>query len=272
MCWPRLCKPRVSVRLKPYQFCHKTSYHIAQLSDCHLLATIDGIYQQIKPAEHLAAIVTTLISEQPDAVLLTGDMTQDHSAASYRLLAQLMAPLNCPVFCLPGNHDDLESLDALCQLSPFRPERSLQLKHWQLLLLNTKGPTPAGIFPVAQQNWLAAQCQQSNAQTIWLFCHHHPRLLNSFIDKHGQLNEAELWQAIAAEPRIKGIAHGHAHYAYQAHQQNIDIVGCPASSVQFLPTADWHTVNGGPQWCDWFFSATGDVRWQFRQLDLTEKK
>lgn len=255
-----------------YRFNPKQAYRVAQLSDCHLLAAFNDTYQQIQPAVHLAAIVDTLIAEQPDAVLLTGDVTQDHSAESYRLLARLLAPLSCPVFCLPGNHDDITQLELLCQQAPFRPERSLQLAHWQLLLLDTKGPTPAGVFPPAQQQWLAEQCQQSTAQALWLFCHHHPRPLNCFIDKHGQLDQAGLWQTIAAEPRIRGIAHGHAHYAYHRREHNIDIVGCPASSVQFLPTPDWQTVNGGPQWCDWLFSATGKVSWQFRQLDLTAKK
>lgn len=255
-----------------YRFSAKSEYRIAQLSDCHLLAAVDDTYQQIQPAVHLKAIVDTLLAEQPDAVLLTGDVTQDHSAASYQLLARLLKPLSCPVFCLPGNHDDVAQLDSVCQHAPFRPERSLQLAGWQLLLLNTKGLTPAGIFPLEQQQWLAQQCQQSGKLAVWLFCHHHPLPLNCFIDKHGQLQQAELWHAITAQPHIRGIAHGHAHYAYQRREHDIDIVGCPASSVQFLPTPDWQTVNGGPQWCDWFFSATGDVRWQFRQLDLTTKK
>jgi 3',5'-cyclic-AMP phosphodiesterase len=249
-----------------YQLPFKPQYRLAQITDCHLLASADHYYQQVQPARHLAAIVAQLRTEQPDAVLLTGDVTQDHSAASYQLLARLLSALHCPVFCLPGNHDDVNALQRLCQRLPFRPERNILLANWQLLLLDSKGDTPAGVFPLAQQNWLATQCRQSSADAIWLFCHHHPLALNSFIDKHGQQDEARLWQSISAEPRIQGIAHGHAHYAYQRRQHNIDIVGCPASSVQFLPTSDWQTIDAGPQWCDWTFTVDGGVSWQFRQL------
>jgi 3',5'-cyclic-AMP phosphodiesterase len=255
-----------------YQFPLKARYQLAQITDCHLLASADGEYQQIKPAAHLAAIVASLCQTKPDAVLLTGDVTQDHSADSYQLLAQLMSPLKCPVFCLPGNHDDVAELAKLSLQPPFRPHRSLQLGNWQLLLLNTKGDTPAGVFPHSQQQWLQTQCQQSSASAIWLFCHHHPLALHCFIDQHGQQQQAQLWQAIAAQPRIKGLAHGHAHYAYHTEYQQISVVGCPASSVQFLPTTDWQTVDGGPQWCDWTFAADGSVSWQFRQLNLTEKQ
>jgi len=207
-----------------YTFPVKPQYRLAQITDCHLLAGADQFYQQVQPARHLAARVAMLQTEQPDAVLLTGDMTQDHSAASYQLLAQLLSGLPCPVFCLPGNHDDSAELNHLCQQLPFRPERSLVLANWQLLLLNSKGETPAGVFPPAEQRWLAEQCQHSVADAIWLFCHHHPLALNSFIDKHGQQDEARLWQTIAAEPRITGVAHGHAHHAYQRRKHNVDIV------------------------------------------------
>lgn len=252
-----------------YQFAPRSHYRLAQITDCHLLAQPDLLYQQVNPAQHLAAIVRQLLQDKPDAVILTGDLTQDHSQASYRLLSQLMSALPCPVFCLPGNHDDEAQLLALTQHAPFMPHNSLLLGNWQLLLLNTKGDTPAGYFPAAQQQWLTQQCHNSAATAIWLFCHHHPLSLNSFIDKHGQQQQTELWQAINADKRIQGIAHGHAHYAYQREYQNRIVVGCPASSVQFLPTADWQTHNGGPQWCDWTFSADGRVQWQFRTLSAT---
>ena len=250
-----------------YRFSEQARYRVVQITDCHLLATMDGSYKQVKPAAHLQAIVRQLQHELPDAVLLTGDLTQDHSTASYHLLAEIFAPLACPVFCVPGNHDDPSQLQRLCQTPPFRPERDLRLGDWQLLLLNTKGDTPAGVFPLSEQQWLARQTAASQAAAIWLFCHHHPRDLQCFIDLHGQTQQAELWQAIGEEPRVRGIGHGHAHYAYHQRWQQVDIVGCPASSVQFLPLADWQTVDGGPQWCDWLFSQGGTVSWQFRQLE-----
>lgn len=255
-----------------YRFTEQQRYRIAQITDCHLLATADGSYKQVKPAQHLQAIVRQLQQELPDAVLLTGDLTQDHSAASYQLLAEILAQLACPVFCVPGNHDDPEQLHRLCQNLPFRPERDLRLGAWQLLLINTKGDTPAGVFPPAEQQWLAEQASASQAAAIWLFCHHHPRNLHCFIDLHGQTQQTELWQAIASETRIRGIAHGHAHYAYHQRWQQVDIVGCPASSVQFLPVTDWQTEDGGPQWCDWEFGCDGAVRWQFRQLAIESIK
>ncbi|HBN90824.1 MAG TPA: 3',5'-cyclic-nucleotide phosphodiesterase, partial [Rheinheimera sp.] len=73
-----------------YVFSPKNAYRLVQITDCHLLQSADGYYQQVQPAKHLAAIIRQLQTELPDAVILTGDLTQDHSEASYSLLAELM--------------------------------------------------------------------------------------------------------------------------------------------------------------------------------------
>lgn len=262
-----------------YVFPPQSQYRLAQITDCHLMPTADEFYQQIQPAKYLQAIVEQLCQEQPDGVILSGDLVQNASPASYQLLADIFAPLTCPVFCLPGNHDDLQQLEMLSHIAPFQAATSLRLASWQLLLLNTKGPTPSGVFGLEQQHWLQQQLQLSTkqfiqhsaensaAKAVWLFCHHHPRPLGCSIDIHGQLDADILWQHILADSRIQGIAHGHSHYAYSARFAKVNIVGCPASSVQFLATPEWQTIDQGPQWCDWIFNADQTVQWQFRSLD-----
>lgn len=249
-----------------YVFPQQSRYRLVQLTDCHLLAEPDGWYQGCQPASHLQQIVTQLQQQRPDALILTGDLTQDHSEASYQLLAGLLSPLACPIFLVPGNHDDRELLAGLSKQSPFIASDSLQLADWQLLLLDSKGDTPAGSFELTKQYALQQQFMQSTAAHFWLFMHHHPQPLHCFIDRYGLNEQHAFWQLLQAEPRVRGLCHGHAHLAYQRQQQGIQLVGCPASSVQFLETPDWQTVNQGPQWCEWLFAAGGDVRWQFKRI------
>lgn len=252
--------------MSPYRFKQQHNYRVVQLTDCHLLDTAVGWYQGCQPAQHLIRIVAQLQHTPPDALILTGDLTQDHTAASYHLLAELLSPLPCPIFLVPGNHDDPELLYALAEQRPFELASSLQLADWELFLLNTKGPTPAGYFLQQQADALQAQCQRSTAQHFWLFMHHHPSPLHCFIDQYGLIEPETLWQSVQQEPRIRGISHGHAHMAYQKTQAGITVVGCPATSVQFLKTADWQTCNQGPQWCEWLFQDAGQVSWQFKRI------
>jgi 3',5'-cyclic-AMP phosphodiesterase len=56
----------------------------------------------------VAALVA--LDPQPDAVLLTGDLTDDGDPRSYARVRELLAPLAVPVHPIPGNHDDRDAL------------------------------------------------------------------------------------------------------------------------------------------------------------------
>ncbi len=258
-----------------YQFPPQTAYRLLQLSDCHLLATPDAEYQQIQPYQHLKTLLQTYPASAFDAVILTGDLTQDHSLASYQLLADLLFDWQqqqpTPVFYLPGNHDCPAMMAAAFAKTPFYAAQWLSLSGWLLGLLNSKGPTPAGEFDLTRRDALALQLNDADTP-VWLFCHHQPAPIGSFIDSLGLQQPELFWQLLAQYPQVKGLAHGHCHFAYQrafplpgALGRQLQIVGCPATSVQFKQTADWQTEDLGPQACVWTFTAgdTPAVSWEF---------
>ena len=245
-------------------------YRLVHISDCHLVAEPDGWFCGVQPYRQLELLFAAVLSNPPDAVILTGDLTQDHSLASYQLIAGLFSELPCPVFYLPGNHDDIDLMQQAFAARPFCAETELHLGDWRLCLLNSKGPTPAGYFGQLRQQQLQQQLSSYPADAaVWLFCHHHISPMGSFIDEHIQLDADPLWQIIDSDRRIKGFAHGHCHYAYAKMQQGIQLVGCPASSVQFLLTPDYQPVAGRPGYIEWIFHANAKadsaVRWQFME-------
>jgi Icc protein len=250
----------------PYQFAVKPSYRLLQLTDCHLLAAPEGDYQQIKPYLHLAALLGSLKTQTFDALILTGDLTQDHSLASYQLLADLLMDWPSPVFYLPGNHDEPHLMAQAFAKPPFVAATELTASGWKWLLLNSKGPTPAGEFD--QFRLVELEAVLKNARTpVWLFCHHHPMPIGAAIDRHALQQPEALLSLLAAHQQVKGLAHGHCHYAYQTqHPAGFDIVGCPATSVQFTLHTEWQTEDLGPQGCVWTFAADGEVTWEFIRL------
>ncbi len=235
---------------------------LVQITDCHLLATPDALYQGVRPYRHLQRLLDNLRAEAP-LLMLTGDLTEDHSPASYTLLQQLLADWPAPVFLLPGNHDERQALAHLSAQPPFRPERRLALPGWQLWLLDSKGETPAGSFPPSRLATLEQWLTQSADRQIFWFCHHHLLPIGSFIDRFDQQDKAGLLAMLEREGRLRGLAHGHCHHAYQREHRHFVQVGCPASSVQFLQTPDWQTVDAGPQACRWTFAPDGGLQWEF---------
>jgi Icc protein len=83
---------------------------IAQLSDPHVDVGPGGTGS----AEALATAVEAVLrlDPAPDAVLVSGDLTNRSDAPSYERVRELLAPLPMPVHVLPGNHDDRAALRA----------------------------------------------------------------------------------------------------------------------------------------------------------------
>lgn len=248
-----------------YSFPQTECVRLVQLTDCHLLADAEGWYQGVQPYWQLQQVLHCLTRNWPDAIVLTGDLSQDHSLASYQLLVQLFQAVPVPVFWLPGNHDDAAELSSLLAQPPFLPDKILQGAGWQWLLLDSTGPTPAGYFSASRAQALVSRLQ-SHTEPCWLFAHHHPRPIGSSIDRHGWQDAATFWQLLARFPQVTGLAHGHCHHGYRSHYQGVALVGCPATSVQFQQSSDWQTQAQGPQWCDWRFYAGGCYEVDFKRM------
>src|SRR5262249_38011394 len=79
---------------------------LAQLSDLHLSDEDPTRTESVRGAvSNLPALATP-----PDAVVLTGDLTDHGRPSEYALLRKELERLPMPVHPLPGNHDDVAAL------------------------------------------------------------------------------------------------------------------------------------------------------------------
>ena len=69
---------------------------IIHLSDLHFGTESEDIVN---------ALASSLNALSPDLVLVSGDFTQVGSEKEYRSAQVFLSSLECPVFCVPGNHD-----------------------------------------------------------------------------------------------------------------------------------------------------------------------
>ena len=85
---------------------------LLQLSDLHIRESGRLAYGRIETADYLRRAIATIakLPQQPDAVVITGDLTDFGRAAEYDHLRELLAPLAMPVYLMPGNHDDRNQL------------------------------------------------------------------------------------------------------------------------------------------------------------------
>src|SRR5919202_4998520 len=81
---------------------------LAHLSDPH----IGGDWADADSVAGLAAAVASLraLQQRPDAVVVSGDLADHATDSEYEQVRELLAPLEAPLYVLPGNHDDRRAL------------------------------------------------------------------------------------------------------------------------------------------------------------------
>jgi 3',5'-cyclic AMP phosphodiesterase CpdA len=85
---------------------------IGQITDTHVLPEGRKLGNLIDTNAQLEAAVCLLnrLSTPPDAVLVTGDLTDDGECESYAVLRARLAALDSPFYLIPGNHDRRQAL------------------------------------------------------------------------------------------------------------------------------------------------------------------
>lgn len=156
---------------------------IAHVSDFHVFAQAkETALVRDDAAAAAREVVADLAAFQPalDAVVLTGDLTDGGSAADYALLRGILAPLNCPVFVIPGNHDRRATLKAAFgDCLPFGDDGFLhyeaRLGPLRILALDTlvEGRGEGRLCP-ARREWAAARLAERHDGPTIVALHHPP--------------------------------------------------------------------------------------------------
>ena len=94
---------------------------LAQISDPHV--TVGAGDAGSAEALETAVAAVAGFDPRPDAVLLSGDVTEHGTPEEYERVAELLEPLPIPLHAIPGNHDDVDRLRAAVE-RPRRPRRA----------------------------------------------------------------------------------------------------------------------------------------------------
>jgi Icc protein len=223
-------------------------FKIAQISDCHLFSQTEGLHYGANVYQNLIAVLLAVKNQHSvQAIVFTGDITQDHSEESYQRFVQavLKSGITVPFYYLAGNHDEHALLDEYLSVPPFLSDKLINEQCWQIVLLNSKSDTPKGL--VSPNDLLTLESIVDEKKYQLLMMHHHPIDVGYFIDKHGLENQTQFWQTINKFPSIKAITCGHVHQAltlYSESSPSTPLFTCPATSIQFDTNKNSGASNG----------------------------
>ncbi len=215
------------------------SYKLLQLSDLHLRASPSDRYRSAAIEKQLLAILVHIRQEHADAdaLILSGDISQDAGEPAYSRLAGYLAQLGIPWYWVPGNHDDQAALQRVWGA----PVRVLDAQGWQLLLLNsTHQPDGrgSGCLGARELGWLEQRLRDINSNTpVGLVVHHNPLPTGSGWQDAIGLGDAEsFWRLLKRFPAVRLVLHGHLHQAWDQQHNNVRVLCCPSTAVQFRKT------------------------------------
>jgi 3',5'-cyclic-AMP phosphodiesterase len=226
---------------------NKSALLLAQVTDIHLFAQADQQLLGLPTADSFAATIAQLqrLRPQLDFLLLTGDLSQDGTAASYDRLQTALAPLNLPTYWLPGNHDDFAVMQRSLTKPPFLSDKSFQAGDWQFILLNSAVPGCVhGQLPPESLDWLEEQLNHAaDCPTVVSF-HHPPFQVHSdWLDTSILQNPTDLFAVLDRHPQVKLVLFGHIHQAFHRQRRGIHYFGSPSTSIQFEPQSSHFSLD-----------------------------
>jgi 3',5'-cyclic-AMP phosphodiesterase len=198
---------------------------LLQLSDLHIREPGRLAYGRLNTAPYLSQAVATILRlpQPPDAVVITGDLSDFGRAAEYDHLRTLLAPLTMPIYLLPGNHDKREQLRASFPEHAYLGRSgfvqfSVAVGGLQLVALDTVVPgAEAGNLCPERLQWLSDTLEAHRNRPVVIAMHHPPfSTLIGHMDAIGLLQgAAELEALVARHPNVERVICGHLHRSIQ---------------------------------------------------------
>ncbi len=209
---------------------------LIQISDCHLFARPDKTMAGINTYQSFIDVLALIRhqEQQVDHIILTGDISQDDSLASYHTCHQLLTELNIPFTWLRGNHDDMDPATSIIYQNNF--SSLVEIGVWRVIVLNSQ--VKGQIYgEISDQDLLTLeQTLKHSHQPVLIALHHPPCAMDSlWLDGIGLKNGARLLAILKQYPQVQAIIHGHAHQARDIHHDQLRILGVPSTCLQFTP-------------------------------------
>lgn len=234
-----------------------TPIRIVQFSDCHLFAEEEGKLLGLQTSFSLKRVLELILREQPHAAffLATGDLSQDYSQASYQRFVEITSVLTAPIYCLPGNHDEITPMKAVIGRDHLVSPLVISAGNWRVIMLNSniEGAVP-GRLKEDQLLFLENALTTATDANVLVAVHHNPLPIGShWLDKQGIQNADAFLHLIDRHPHVKAIIWGHVHQVHESVRNGVQMMSAPSTCVQFKPNSEDFTVDDtapGYRWLD----------------------
>ena len=245
-------------------------FRFVHLTDTHIMAggkwrprSADFEFDTEASLRRVVATVRTL-DPAPAFAVLGGDLASpdllrrdvmpavEEWETSYRLLAEILAELPCPVHYLVGNHDHRVAFNRVLR----RDAPAADAPHYyafdheghHFVALDSQEPGQAGGFVDPQQlEWLGRDLARHRNRPTIVFVHHHPWPLGlRWIDTMTVRNGDELMTLLEGHPQVRWVVCGHVHLDQAVASGRLTMLTTPSTCIQMSKVSQAGKALPGP--------------------------
>lgn len=250
--------------------------NILQISDTHLAADNTLVSGRLRTDESLTQLIDRLVDAQHqwgkiDAVIVTGDVSDDGSEQSYARFKTLISALNLPVFVIPGNHDAREPMRDAFRHDGYLPDAGMLNWHRKIGDIDVIGLDTLieghgqGLLAQESLDYLEQQLATLHNQPVIIAMHHPPFKTGiAFMDAIG-LQNTDAFEAVLRRAQCKEIRAvcGHIHSMFVTSLASHVVLSSPSPCSGFeldlrtdAPVGYYDREDGCllHRWCDGFQS------------------
>ena len=212
--------------------------NVVQITDPHISPLQDTI-KGMDTAASLECIINAINLEpdRPDIILATGDLVHEPSANAYSKIKDLLQKFTCPVFCLPGNHDNYTMMQNTLNEGRVSTSKVIVAGNWKFVLLDSVVTgREEGYLEESELSFLQEQLNSKDEKFLVICLHHHPVIIDSpWMDKMVVANGSEFLDMVKTNQLVKCILWGHIHQEFTSYLEHILLLGSPSTCIQFKP-------------------------------------
>ena len=228
---------------------------IAQISDTHILPPTSDQPAAGLRADCLRRCVADINTQQPDVVIFTGDTVQHGQPDEYARLRELLAPLQAPLYVVPGNRDDKSEMRVAFSDSAAAPAAG-EFLHYVIEDYDTRligidstlAGERKGRFCEARQAWLDTTLGAQPDRPTLLFIHHPPfDVGDHYIGGYRHPEEAAaLERIVKRHSQVIGLLCGHVHWLVDREWAGTEARVMPSIAVDVRKGIDEDEAEGRP--------------------------
>ncbi len=214
---------------------------IVQITDLHIAHPPRKLPDSsLTTQDSLWTVLETIArDESPDFMLCTGDLANHPEPEAYALLHRIIGNDGCPIYCLPGNHDDPQMAQN-AGASRLRWDKTVIAGGWLIVMLDSHVDGRIdGRLSDAELTLLDETLTRHRDRHALVCLHHHPVPMESrWLDNHILKNADEFFAITDRHANVRGIVWGHVHQQWEGRRGDVRLVGTPSTCFQFLPRQD----------------------------------